>query len=68
MTDKVEPVKSWVSGLDGAQDALNRMKRAHDRKTGCYLTREMVYSLSLTSIAQTWAEADPRSVITLEGE
>lgn len=46
--------------LDGANDALNRMRRAHDRNTGCHLTAEMVASLGVTFLAQIWSEEDPR--------
>lgn len=45
---------------DGIHDALNRMKRAHDRGTGCHLTAEMVRSLGVSGLAQTWSEPDPR--------
>lgn len=48
------------SALDFAHDALNRMSRAHKRGTGCYLTAKMIRSLSLTFLAQTWGEGDPR--------
>jgi hypothetical protein len=43
-----------------AQDALNRMRRAHDRGTGCHLTAEMIAGLGTTFLAQTWEEEDPR--------
>lgn len=46
--------------LYAAQDALNRMRRAHDRGTGCYLTSAMIKSLSLTVFAEVWEQADPR--------
>lgn len=45
----------------GAHDALNRMRRAAERGTGCYLTAEMIRSLAVTSIGQIWAEDDPRT-------
>jgi len=48
------------SSLDGAQDALNRMRRAHARGSGCHLTAEMISSLSLTHIGEAWASEDPR--------
>lgn len=41
------------------QDALDRMKRAHSRRTGCYLTAEMVAQLGLTVIGQMWEEPRP---------
>lgn len=40
----------------GAHDALDRMKRAHDRGTGCRLTAEMIDSLSVTFVGQMWHE------------
>jgi hypothetical protein len=50
-----------VSGLDAAQDALNRMRRAHRRGTGCLLTAEMVASLAISMIGEIWAQDDPRA-------
>lgn len=46
--------------IDGAQDALNRMRRAHRRGTGCHLTREMIDDLYVSLIGQIWDQADPR--------
>lgn len=46
--------------LSAAHDAFDRMKRASDRGTGCHLTKEMIQSLSLTFIADTWSQPDPR--------
>lgn len=46
--------------FDGAQDGLNRMRRAHERGTGCHLTAEMIASLAVTIIGQAWNEPDPR--------
>lgn len=43
-----------------AQDALNRMRQAHERGTGCRLTAEMIAALGLTFLAETWSEPDPR--------
>lgn len=51
---------------DGTHDALNRMRRAYERGTGCHLTREMIDSLGLTILAQIWNEDDPRSSPTTE--
>lgn len=45
---------------DGAEDALNRMKRAYSRGSGCYLTMEMVRSLNLTILGEIWNQPDPR--------
>lgn len=47
-------------GCNGAHDALNRMRRAHDRGTGCHLTADMIRSLGVTLIGQMWGEEDPR--------
>lgn len=46
--------------LDGAQNALNRMKRAYERGTGCHLTKEMIASLGVTRVAEWWEQEDPR--------
>lgn len=46
--------------FDAAHDALNRMKRACERGTGCHLTADMVASLGLTAVASLWDEDDPR--------
>jgi hydroxymethylpyrimidine/phosphomethylpyrimidine kinase len=46
--------------FDAAHDALNRMKRAHARGTGCHLTAYMIASLGLTFLAEAWGAADPR--------
>lgn len=42
-----------------AQKALGRMRRAHRRGSGCYLTREMIENLSITEIGSLWSEANP---------
>lgn len=46
--------------LDGAQDALTKMHRAHTRGTGCHLTADEIRSQSLTSIGEMWHQDDPR--------
>lgn len=48
--------------MDGAQDALNKMRRAHQRGTGCRLTAAEIESLSLSIIGQMWDDIDPREV------
>lgn len=48
------------SYLDLAQDALNRMRRANRRGTGCHLTAAMIDALSLTIFAEIWNQDDPR--------
>ncbi|WP_062233087.1 hypothetical protein [Aureimonas sp. N4] len=45
--------------LPQAQAALDRMKRANDRGTGCHLTTEMIRELSLTIIGQWWDDDKP---------
>ena len=47
-------------GLGPAHDALNKMRRAHQRGTGCRLTAEQIHSLSVTRIGELWADKDPR--------
>lgn len=42
-----------------AQQALDRMKRAYERGTGCLLTREMIQELNLTVIGEMWAQENP---------
>jgi hypothetical protein len=49
-----------MSVLAAAQDALNRMRRAHNRGTGCRLTADMIHALSCSMIGQMWEETDPR--------
>lgn len=48
------------SGIDDAQDALNRLSRAMRRGTGCHLTADMVSGLSITLVGEICAQADPR--------
>jgi hypothetical protein len=43
-----------------AQDALDRMRRAHQRGSGCYLTAEMIQSLALTFIGELWSDERPK--------
>lgn len=47
--------------LHAAQNALNRLRRAYERGTGCRLTAEMVAELYLTRFGETWEQSDPRS-------
>jgi len=46
--------------LSLTHDALNRMKRASERGTGCHLTAEMIADLETTIIGQMWTEEEPR--------
>lgn len=54
--------------IGAAHDALNRMKRAHDRGTGCHLTADMINALGVTIVGQAWAEIDPRDASPTPGE
>jgi len=53
---------------DGVNDALNRMRRAAKRGTGCYLTAEMISCLEVSSIGQIWSEDDPREAALTEAK
>ena len=53
-------VTGCAACFDGAQDALNRMKRAQKRGTGCHLTAGMIRSLYLSFIGEMWGDDDPR--------
>lgn len=50
-----------MTGVEAAHRALNRMRRANDRGTGCHLTAEMVWGLGVTIIGELWDQADPRA-------
>ncbi len=52
--------EEFDQALRCSHDALNRMRRAAERGTGCHLTAEMIQSLSLTIVGSMWAEGDPR--------
>lgn len=39
-----------------ANDAFDRMKRAHERGTGCHLTAEMIEALSISFLGEVWDE------------
>lgn len=41
--------------------ALLRMKRAHDRGTGCRLTSEMIEAMSVMLIAEWWDDVNPET-------
>lgn len=59
---------SFHDDLGAAHDALNRMRRAQERGTGCHLTSEMVAALYCTSIGSMWVEDDPRHITLKEPE
>jgi hypothetical protein len=48
-----------------AHDALDRMRRAHQRGLGCYLTAEMIQSLALTHLAELWGDERPTTPNTV---
>lgn len=45
-----------MSDFDLAHKAVDRMKRASDRGTGCHLTADMIRELNLTFLGQVWSE------------
>ena len=47
--------------FDAAHDALERMKRAYQRGTGCHLTPEMISSLGISKVGALWDDPDPRT-------
>ena len=49
-----------AAGLSEAHNALDRMKRASDRGTGCHLTAAMIAELRLTFLGEIWDEARPQ--------
>lgn len=49
-------------------DALNRMRRAYERGTGCHLTAEMIQNLSVSIVGQIWNETDPRDETETDDE
>lgn len=56
--------KEAALSLPGANDALNRMRKAAKRGMGCHLFAEMIASVEVTIVGQTWAEADSREAST----
>jgi hypothetical protein len=55
-------VRHGVAELKGqAQDALNKLYRATKCGTGCHLSADEVFALSLTRFGELWSDADPRS-------
>ena len=42
-----------------AHDALDRMHRAFKRGTGCHLTAEMIFALSVTFMGELWQAERP---------
>ena len=53
-------VEAERSFEDTAHEALNRMKRASERGTGCHLTADMIRALGITALAELWGDDDPR--------
>jgi len=48
--------------ISAAHDALDRLKRACDRGTGCHLTADMIHGLSVTMVGQMWDEERPAAL------
>jgi hypothetical protein len=48
MTDEVRELRASINA------ALDRMKRAHERGTGCHLTADMIQSLSVSVVGHLW--------------
>jgi hypothetical protein len=46
--------------VDGYHDAMNRLRRAENRGTGCHLTADMVAGLGM-KYSEVWQEDDPRN-------
>jgi hypothetical protein len=62
MTQVVAANRQNLSEVDGwAQDALNKLRQAEKRGTGCHLSADEVFAMSLTRFGELWADADPRS-------
>lgn len=55
-----KPLSIHHGAASTVHDALNRMKRAHERRTGCHLTAEMIEAFALTFMSELWGEEDPR--------
>jgi hypothetical protein len=61
MTDEAAREHAKVDETAGwAHDALNKLKRASKRNTGCHLSANEVFALSLTRIGELWDDEDPR--------
>lgn len=45
---------------DIIEDALNKLRRAAKRGTGCRLTAEEIHHLNVTAFGETWSQPDPR--------
>jgi hypothetical protein len=66
MDGDIPDIACVLEVFDGAQNALNKMRRARKRGTGCRLTAEEIFSLSLTHIGQMWEQEDPRDAAEAE--
>jgi hypothetical protein len=58
-TEALAPAAGSRPSWKVANAALNRMRRACERGTGCRLTAEMIQHLSLSTIGDIWSEPDP---------
>lgn len=62
VTQVVAANRKNLSEVEGwAQDALNKLRRAEKRGTGCHLSADEVFALGLTRFGELWADTDPRS-------
>lgn len=49
----MKPYKQEEINLNNDIDkCLNRIKRAYERKTGCYLTADMIQALGITELGE----------------
>lgn len=51
-----ETTKAAAEVAEVAKQALTRMRRAHDRGTGCRLTADEIVCLGTTIVGQLWSE------------
>jgi len=49
-----------------AHRAFDRMRRAHERGTGCHLTAEMIAALGITFLGEVWAQDAPKPIEELK--
>lgn len=61
VTEAIAQQLTDADTIPHAHDALNKMRRACNRGTGCKLTADEVFELSLTAIGELWNQDDPRT-------
>lgn len=52
--------EALMRGENLIQDAINRMRRAYERGTGCHLTADMISAMETSIFGSIWWEDDPR--------